>query len=234
MEMSTQATPKNSQEIYEQLKEEILNLELKPGQPLSEKNLCTRFSVSRTPIRSVLQRLKDEGLVNVVPYKETTVTLLSMNDIEQHIYMRIAIESMVLRDFMKICTPIQLEKARYILRKQTVLLQQEFETPEFYQLDSQYHQLWFDATGKELLWKMIQQAQVNYTRFRMLDIVAVQNYEQIMAEHWALFSLLEKKDLDGVEPLMRKHLYGGIIRLDDRINTEFKDYFEPFEYPILK
>ncbi len=218
---------KNSEEIYEQLKREILQLTIKPGQPMSENELCTRFGVSRTPVRSVLQRLKGDGLVDIVPYKGTTVTLLSMDDIEQRIYMRVAIESMVLRDFMDICTPIQLEKVRYILRKQTVLLQQQFETPEFYELDSQLHQTWFDATGKNLLWEMIQQAQVNYTRFRMLDIVAVQNYGEIMAEHRELFDLLETKDRSQVEPLIRRHLYGGINRLGERIHTEFKDYFQP-------
>lgn len=223
-----ESTPKNSEEIYEQLKREILQLTIKPGQSISENELCARFGVSRTPVRSVLQRLKSDGLVDIVPYKGTTVTLLSMDDIEQRIYMRIAIESMVLRDFMEICTPIQLEKVRYILRKQTVLLEQDFQTPEFYELDSQLHQTWFDATGKNLLWEMIQQAQVNYTRFRMLDIVAVQNYGEIMAEHRELFDLLETKDRSRVEPLIRRHLYGGINRLGERIHTEFKDYFQPF------
>lgn len=223
------SAPSNSSEgIYQTLKQEILDLRIKPGQTLSENELCTRFGVSRTPIRSVLQRLKETGLVDVVPYKGTTVTLLSMEEIEQRIYMRVAIESMVLRDFIDVCTPILLEKLRYIIRKQLVLLQQpDVQSSEFYRLDSQLHEVWFSTTKKELLWQLIQKTQVNYTRFRMLDIVAVQNYHEIVAEHERLFEIIEQKDKAAVEGWVKSHMYGGIYRLGDRIHTDFREYFQP-------
>ncbi len=223
--------PNSSEGIFRTLKEEILNLTLKPGQALSENEVCTRFGVSRTPVRSVLQRLQAEGLVDVVPYKGTTVTLLRLDDIEQRIYMRIAIESMVLRDFIDVCTPILLEKVRYIIRKQTVLMEGQFSSAEFYALDSQLHEIWFKATGKQLLWQLIQQSQVNYTRFRMLDIVAVQNYEAIMEEHHRMFTAIEQKDKAAIEPLVRLHMYGGLNRLGRRIETDFREYFQPFVLP---
>lgn len=215
----------SSQGIYETLRREILDLRLKPGQSLSENELCTRFGVSRTPVRSVLQRLKEAGLVDVVPYKGTSVTLLSMDEIQQRIYMRVAIESMVLRDFIDQCTPILLEKVRYIIRKQQVLLEGEFDSREFYQLDSQLHEVWFRTTNKELLWQTIQKSQINYTRFRMLDIVAVQNYDEIVAEHRQLFEIIQQKNKNLVEPWVKKHMYGGVYRLGDRIDTDFKKYF---------
>lgn len=225
------AGPMNSSEqIFRILKTEILNLTLKPGEAISENQLCARFHVSRTPIRSVLQRLANAGLVNVVPYKGTYVTLLNFEDIQQIIYMRIAVESMVIRDFMEVCTPILEEKLRYIIRKQTVLVQEEhFEIAHFYELDSQLHEVWFKAIQKDRLWKLIQRSQINYTRFRMLDIVAVQNFEQIIEEHRALFAIIQQRDKQAVEPLIRKHLNGGIYRLQERIQTEFKCYFQQEE-----
>lgn len=33
--------------VFESLKKDILNLTLKPGQPISENEICTRFDVSR-------------------------------------------------------------------------------------------------------------------------------------------------------------------------------------------
>ena len=44
-------------DIYRQLEQEIVGLYILPGETLSENQLCSRFGVSRTPIRSVLQRL---------------------------------------------------------------------------------------------------------------------------------------------------------------------------------
>ena len=51
-----EVTYKNREEmVYQVLKEEILNLELKPGQVIKENEICERFSVSRTPVRDALR-----------------------------------------------------------------------------------------------------------------------------------------------------------------------------------
>ncbi len=218
----------SSEYIYRCLESEIINLVLKPGQSISENELCERFSVSRTPVRSVLQRLKNAGLVEVVPYKGSYVTLLDYDDIQQMIYMRIEVESAVIRDFIELCTPIVEEKLRYIIRKQIVLSKEEnLEMDRFYELDSQFHEVWFKATKREKLWAMIQRSQVNYTRFRMLDITAMQNLNEIIKEHEALFHLIHEKRSGEVQSLIRNHLSGGIQRLGERINTELLDFFLP-------
>ncbi|HHV31456.1 GntR family transcriptional regulator [Caproiciproducens sp. LBM24188] len=221
--------PVNSSEyIYRCLKEEILHLKLKPGQSISENELCKRFSVSRTPIRSVMQRLSGEGLMNIVPYKGSFVALLNFNDIEQIIYMRIAVESAVLRDFIPLCTPLLEEKLRYIIRKQMVLMEEkDLDMSRFYELDSQFHEVWFKTAGHNMLWELIQKSEVDYTRFRMLDIVAVQNLPAIIEEHKELFQLIHERRPEGVQPLIEKHLNGGIHRLQTRIHTELRDYFQP-------
>lgn len=117
--------------------------------------------------------------------------------------MRIAVESAVIRDFMELCSPIMEEKLRYIIRKQIVLIEDpNFEVDRFYKIDSQLHEVWFKATKREKLWELIQKLQVNYTRFRMLDIVASQNFNEIIQEHKALFDTIHKKHSEDVEPLL--------------------------------
>ena len=49
--------------VYSQLEEEILSGALKPGEILREQALSEKLGVSRTPIRSALHRLAEEGLV---------------------------------------------------------------------------------------------------------------------------------------------------------------------------
>lgn len=224
-----ETNPRNSEAIYHVLRDEMLNLVLKPGQSLSENQLCQRFSVSRTPIRNALQRLQMDGLMKVTPYKGSTVTLLDYEDIQQMIYMRIAVESAVIRDFMDLCTPLLMERVQYQIRKQTVLLEGDFQAKDFYAMDSQMHSVWFRAVGKERLWHMIQRSEINYTRFRMLDIMVTENFLAIVTEHQELFDVLTRKAKSEVEPLMRKHLYGGVERLGNRIHVELKDYFIPRE-----
>ncbi|MEM1484838.1 GntR family transcriptional regulator [Oscillospiraceae bacterium PP1C4] len=222
-----------SNTIYHMLKDEILNLNIKPGQQISESEICERFHVSRTPVRTAFQRLKDAGLLHIIPYKSTSATLLDFDQINQLIYMRIAIETMVIRDLIQTIDSLTIEKIRYILKHQEILLAGTFEADEFYAIDSKLHNIWFDYTKKLLLWKAIQKAQVNYTRFRMLDIVEAQNFQEIYLEHIELFDAIVRKDIEIIEPLMRKHLYGGIKRLGNRIHTEFADYFVKKEEPMF-
>lgn len=216
----------NSDTIYNTLLDEILNLELKPGQSISENELCERFGVSRTPVRTSLARLQSKGLVKVIPYKASTIALLNFDDICQMIYMRAAVESAVLKDFISMTTPMLEEKIKYIIRKQIVLLDGDFEPSEFFTLDSRLHEIWFSVTKRDKLWELIQRSQINYTRFRMLDITATQNFKQLIEEHEKIFEIILKKDFDAVEPIVRHHLNGGINRLSGRIETDFKNYFE--------
>lgn len=216
----------NSEEMYQILHKEILNLTLKPGEFVSENVFCERFGVSRTPVRGVLQRLAGEGLVQIVPYKGTQVSLLNFDEIQQLIYLRIAVESMVLKDFIPACTPMLLEKIRYVIRKQAVLLQSDsFEQEEFYELDSRLHEIWFNETRNPLLWQTIQKAQIHYTRFRLLDIKQRQNMHDIYHDHERLFTMIENKKADEAEEYIRQHLYGGIKRLSNKIADEYRPYF---------
>lgn len=213
--------------VFETLKKEMLDLTLKPGQPISENEICARFDVSRTPVREALRRLQEQGFVHTVPYTGTCVTRLNLENIRQMIYMRVAVELMVMRDFMKMATPFQLEEIHHQIRLQELLIQQtEFEPEQFYRMDARMHAIWFEATGKEKLWEFIQAQQLHYTRFRMLDFVTETDFTRIVREHSQLLKLLEEKKEPELEEALKKHLYISMTRMKYAIEVEYKEYFE--------
>lgn len=225
--MSEKCYKNRGEYVFDTLKQEMLNLELKPGQPISENEICNRFDVSRTPVREALRRLQEQGFVNTVPYSGTYVTLLNLDDIKQMIYMRVAVELMVMRDFMEIATPLLLEEIRHQIRCQELLIQEPgFEPEQFYRMDAQMHAIWFDAVGRSKLWDFIQAQQLHYTRFRMLDFVTETDFTRIIKEHSNLLELLEKKDEKGLEEALKEHLYISMTRMKYAIEVEYKDYFE--------
>lgn len=214
--------------MFHILKREILDLDLKPGQAISENEICARFDVSRTPVRDALQRLQEQGFVHTIPYSGTYVTLLNLNNIRQMIYMRLAVERMVLKDFLDIVNPMLMEDIRYMIRKQQLLIEQpEFEAEEFYHMDAQMHAIWFDATNKMKLWGFIQEQQLHYTRFRMLDFVTETDFTRIIKEHTELFYLIEQRDMEALEQSLSHHLYYSMERMRHTIEVDYKEYFEP-------
>ena len=209
--------------VGETLKQEILDLRLKPGQMISENDVCDRFGVSRTPVREALRLLQEQGFVETVPYRGTYVTLLSLDNIKQMIYMRVAVETMVLRDFIAVQSPMVMEDIRHQIAKQQALIQEkDFEPEQFYRMDARMHSIWFTAVRRQKLWEMLQAQQLHYTRFRMLDFITETDFTRIIGEHKELFGLIEARDERGVEA----SLYYSMKRMRKSIEVDYKDYFE--------
>ena len=57
------AAKMSKQEIYFELRRRICLLDYQPGSRLNERELASEFGVSRTPLRTVLQRLEYDGLI---------------------------------------------------------------------------------------------------------------------------------------------------------------------------
>lgn len=225
--MAEKSMKNRGEYVFETLKKEILNLELKPGQSIGENEICARFDVSRTPVREALRRLQEQDYVRTVPYSGTYVSRINMDTIRQMIYMRVAVELMVMRDYRRIATPMMLEEIRFLIRKQELLIEEpDFEPEQFYPLDGSMHAIWFEATHKGKLWEFIQDQQLHYSRYRMLDFVTETDFTRIIREHNKLLELLESGDDEGLEEALKAHLYISMTRMKHAIEVEYRDYFE--------
>ncbi|MDQ7727720.1 GntR family transcriptional regulator [Halomonas sp. SpR8] len=219
-------TATKPEEAYRRVSKDILNLTMKPGQVITEQDICEKYNISRTPSRDVLQRLKNDGLVISIPYKANYVTLLSMDTIKQFIYMRKVLEISVITDFIKHLDSEKIYKLEASLQKQASLLETDFTAEDFYKLDGEFHAIWFNATNKIKIWEQIQKLQVHYTRFRMLDIVAIKNFQSIYDDHCRIVEIVKNRDYEEIDNAFTDHLNSGLSRLGDKVYTDYADYFD--------
>ncbi len=226
--MNTENTAKNRSDlVYSSLKEDILTLRLKPGQLLSEVEICERFGVSRTPVRDALRLLQEQGFVNTVPYRGVFATLLNYDKIRQLVYMRFAVETRVIRDFMKIKTPVIMEDINHLIRKQDAVIQESgFHPEQFSGLDCDMHAIWFQATGTSHLWSILQEQELQYRRFKALDTATETDFPRVINDHRKIFHCIEKGLVDEMEEVLHRHLYNPFDRMNDIIHGKFRDYFE--------
>lgn len=222
----------SNEEIYEILEREIVSLEIKPGEVLSESILCKRFNISRTPVRSVLQRLQQNEFVQIVPHKGTIVTAIDLNIASQWIYQRMAVECMVLRDFINMYSPTDLARIHYIQQQlqdiaETRHTSEYFDINEFLATDLSMHRIWFQVTDKLYLWDTLTKPQADYSRFIRLDVLGARNVPDVVVEHQELIDIIEKRDTSRIEPLLKRHLYGGVRRMGGQIfSEEYREYFK--------
>lgn len=81
--------------IYRAMRSSICMLEYKPGSRLSEDDLAERFNVSRTPIRRVLNRLEEEGLVESRHGVGTIVTDVNFAELREAYMLRIELAALI-------------------------------------------------------------------------------------------------------------------------------------------
>jgi len=95
--VTTESPVRQSDAVYEQLRSDIIEWRLAPGEVLAEVELTERFAVSRTPLREALQRLAREGLISTQHGRGATVAALSLDEIVQLVQWREALEPYAVR-----------------------------------------------------------------------------------------------------------------------------------------
>jgi DNA-binding GntR family transcriptional regulator len=82
---------------YTELKRLILSEELAPGTFLAERQLAARLEMSKTPVRSALERLEVEGFISISPQQGAIIRDLAVNEIADQYEIRTALETFVVR-----------------------------------------------------------------------------------------------------------------------------------------
>ena len=79
-------------QVYFQVKNEILNGKFKANDKISEEDLADLYGVSRTPIRDALKKLADYGLIKIIPRSHAIVNSISPEEAEDIAKIRITLE----------------------------------------------------------------------------------------------------------------------------------------------
>lgn len=100
-------TVRASQRVYEQLRSEILDGVLPPGQVLGEVEQSQRFDISRTPVREAIGRLAAEGLAEQQGGRGVVVSEVTVDDIAPLFEVREALDIQAARLAALRCDPAE-------------------------------------------------------------------------------------------------------------------------------
>jgi DNA-binding GntR family transcriptional regulator len=213
-----------AQRVYESLRRRIVRLDLPPDTVLSRAELAKEYEVSQTPLREALQRLEAEGLVDIFPQSRTVVTRLVTSEIHEAQFLRIAVESEVMRRLGETCDPAVLKRLRTILTMQEALANDPEELPAFQELDEAFHHTLLAAAGQPGLHALLRSRSGHLDRLRRLDLPGPGKIAQILSDHHAILAALEARDPEAAQAAIRNHLSQTINRVEV-LRTEYPDYF---------
>lgn len=91
----------SNEDVYRALRRRIIHLELAPGTRLTEQALAAEFGVSRTPVRRVLDRLANDGLVSINAGSGASVASIDFQALREVWALRLRIADLV-GDFVRL------------------------------------------------------------------------------------------------------------------------------------
>lgn len=95
-------------EVYDELKGEILRVERAPGDILYEAELAQTYGVSKTPVREALRLLAQTGWVVVLPRKGYLVRPVELSDVRDIFAIRRMFEPALAGEAARLASPGQL------------------------------------------------------------------------------------------------------------------------------
>lgn len=200
----TRPVPK-AEQIYWLLRQAIVHLEMQPGAVISEKELCAEFGVSRTPVREALQRLADEGLVDIFPHSGTYVSRISFKVAEEGFVIRRALEIESVRKAVANVTDAEIDRLKTLIAQMEGILASN-ELEKYLDCDDMFHSAIAGISGYPRIWKFITLAKVHLDRMRQLSAPVPGHLAMVTEQHDTIVRALASRNADQAELAMRIHL----------------------------
>lgn len=227
LELNIDKTPQTrqttGQRIFDTLRQAIVQLQLRPGNSLSEADIAEQFGVSRQPVREAFIKLQDEGLVEIRPQRGTFVVMISRREVENARFIREAIEVAVVRKAVTDADQTvfaAIEKS--LLRQRDALGENDMVT--FLAQDDVFHRELARSVNCEHAWQVVERLKAQMDRVRYLSMPSATPIESLIVQHEAIFTAIKNKDSDQAEAMMRAHL-SEILKSLPKIAEEHSDIF---------
>ena len=210
-------------QVHAHLRHLILQLHLKPGEAISEKDLSVKLGLSRTPVREAFIRLAQDGLVDIFPQRGTFVAPIRMSEVTEAHFIRRVLELAVVRRAAETPDPATLARIEESLRQQAAAQQvQDFNS--FMDLDEGFHRLLSEGVALPRAWKVIQGVKGQLDRLRYFILPEAGHSELIEQEHRAIYEAIKAGDPARAAAEMRVHL-AGIWAFIEQLMHEHPAFF---------
>jgi DNA-binding GntR family transcriptional regulator len=190
---------------YKQLKEEIFNGHLKPGEKLVASKIAEDFGISIIPVREAFGQLKAEGYVTIVPHTGVYVAEINFDQLRKIYALRAVLEGYAVRLAASKLKSKDLDHLSKIITK----IDRTIESEKFTEIDMlnyHFHMSIYEASGNEYLVKLIDDLLEKTTRVRKMYGLMPERAVMSNHEHRRILEALEKKNVERAEQLVRLHL----------------------------
>ncbi len=197
--------------VYTELKQDIFDFRLVPGDRFSETELAGRLGVSRTPVREALFRLQREGYLMVHFRSGWSVRPFDFEQFEHFYDLRLVLESAAVRRLCELAgAEIRKEgrddfetlKATWLVQKAERLT----DSKRVAELDELFHLTLVEAAGNPELARVHREVTERIRVIRRLDFTQPARIEKTYEEHAQILRAVMRRRSEQALLLLRTHI----------------------------
>ena len=191
--------------VFKSIRESILQGKYKQGDVLRETVIAKELSVSRTPVREAIRQLELEGLVYSIPNKETVVSGISEEDVEDIFMIRSRLEGLAARRAAERITETELGEMKEVLDL-TEFYAGKSDIVHIGELDHRFHDIVYNAAKSKIMKQVLSDFHIYVQKTRTASLETPGRIQRLLEEHTAIYEAIQAKDGHQAEKLMDRHI----------------------------
>lgn len=204
--------PPLSEQAYQQIRRQIIQLELAPGDVLREHELQEQLEIGRTPIREALQRLAREHFIQVIPRRGMFVTTIDVAELSTLLETRFVLEPYAARLAAARGTEQQWDEMARVLdaavpsRSGRSGAQEPLPASDLLAADRRCHEIMWEAAANRFLLDTLDMLYAQSDRLWHLYLSDVTDMSHAVVEHRDILDALRSGEGDRVAELVEHHI----------------------------
>jgi DNA-binding GntR family transcriptional regulator len=194
-------------EVYAQLKRDIAEFRMVPGDRFTENEISERLGVSRTPVRQALFRLQQEGFVEVLFRSGWRVLPFDFDQFEQLYDLRMVLETTAVH---RLCETDRRINRQMLSELGTIWLvpqaQRSSDNAQVAEWDEAFHCALVAAAGNAEMSRVHRDLTDRIRIIRRLDFTMQPRIEATYDEHAKILKAIRANRGDQAAMLLRAHI----------------------------
>ena len=199
----SQSSSGSQNQIYETLRSRIVRCQMQPGETVYEDRFAEEFGTSRTPVREALIKLRNDGLVSILPRKGTFVSHITVQDVYEIYQIRKLVEPGIGVTVKDEVDPVKLREfddAFNRLTSDRELLR------DWFHLDRAFHTYLVECANNGMLLTMYERIMNHQQRISVLAAKQPKRLEETAKENGAIIEALLEKDDERITEAITAHI----------------------------
>lgn len=202
--------------IYENLKDDIVEGRLRPGERIVIPEVSNRYNVSPMPVREALGRLQQDGLIEIIPHVGARVKLFDIEQFKEIMTIRIELEVLATRMAIPFINEERITRLETLYQEMVECVKTR-DSNKYGKVNKEFHLTIYSAGPYQILNELITSLWARSENSRTVFSKVSDRLERSIVEHRDWLDAIKEENIEKATQVLRKQKESAIARLIEEL-----------------